>query len=94
MNNIIDLAIAYWRLEKWVAAAPVERKMAAESSLRIFQEFLDENKLKVIDLTGQPYDQGLSVEIMYYEDEDSDDDKTPHYYRDDESYNNSGWKCY
>lgn len=77
MNNIIDLAIAYWRLEKWVAAAPVERKMAAESSLRTFQEFLNENKLKVIDLTGQPYDQGLSVEVMYYEDEDSDDDKTP-----------------
>lgn len=77
MNKIIDLSIAYWRLEKWVCAAPVERKMAAESSLRTIREFLDENKVKVIDLTGQPYDQGLSVEVMYYEDEDSEDDKTP-----------------
>ena len=34
MNSIIDLAVAYWRLEKWVANAPVEKKMAANSSLR------------------------------------------------------------
>lgn len=77
MNKIIDLSIAYWRLEKWVCAVSVERKMAAESSLRTIKEFLDENKVTVIDLTGQPYDQGLSVEVMYYEDEDSEDDKTP-----------------
>lgn len=77
MNKIIDLSIAYWRLEKWVFAAPIDRKLAAESSLRIFKEYFKSNKIEIIDLTGQNYDPGLSVEVMYYEDDDSKEDKMP-----------------
>lgn len=71
MGKIIDLSIAYWRLNKWVESAPIERKIAAENSLRTIKSYLDENNITVVDLTGQPYDPGLSVDIVYNENEDS-----------------------
>ena len=61
MSNIKEVAIAYWRLQKWIASVDVDRKIAAESSLRTLKDFLKENDVEVIDLTGKQYDPGLSV---------------------------------
>ncbi len=65
MDNIIELAIAYWRLEKWVANAPVEKKMAANSSLRTMKRFLDSNGVEIKDLTGQSFDYGMNLEVIH-----------------------------
>ena len=39
MSNIKEVAIAYWRLQKWIASVDVDRKIAAESSLRTLKIF-------------------------------------------------------
>lgn len=65
MNSIIDLAVAYWRLEKWVANAPVEKKMAANSSLRTMKRFLDANGIEIRDLTGQAFDYGMNLKVIH-----------------------------
>ena len=67
IRNVKDIATAYWRLQKWVSSVRVERKLAAESSLRALKDFLSENEIEVIDLTGELYDPGLSVEIIHSE---------------------------
>ncbi|MDD4729237.1 MAG: LysM peptidoglycan-binding domain-containing protein [Dysgonamonadaceae bacterium] len=77
INNLKEAAIAYWRLQKWVSSIEVDRKIAAESSLRTLKDFLKENEVEVIDLTGKLYDPGLSVEVMYFEDEDTVSENIP-----------------
>lgn len=77
IKNIKEAAIAYWRLQKWVSSIEVDRKIAAESSLRTLKDFLKENEVEVIDLTGKLYDPGLSVEVMYFEDEDTVSENIP-----------------
>lgn len=76
MNSIIELAVAYWRLEKWVASAPVEKKLAANSSLRTMKRFLDSNGIEIKDLTGQSFDYGMNIEVIHNDmPEDADDQK-------------------
>ena len=77
MSNIKEVAIAYWRLQKWIASVDVDRKIAAESSLRTLKDFLKENDVEVRDLTGKQYDPGLSVEVLFFEDEDADSENIP-----------------
>lgn len=71
ITSLKEAAIAYWRLQKWVASIEAERKIAAESSLRALKDFLKENDVEVIDLTGKQYDPGLSVEVLLFEDKDT-----------------------
>ena len=59
-----ELALAYWRLAKWVDAADVEHKMAATSALRQMKKFLDENNIEIIDYIGQKFDSGYSVDVL------------------------------
>ena len=77
MSNIKEVAIACWRLQKWLSSVDVERKIAAESSLRALKDFLSVNNVEVVDLTGEQYDPGLSVEVLFFEDEDSDSENIP-----------------
>ena len=42
-----ELAVAYWRLAKWVDAVDVEHKMAASSALRHIKKYLDKNKIEI-----------------------------------------------
>lgn len=77
IKNIKEAAVAFWRLQKWVSSVDVDRKIAAESSLRTLKDFLKENEVDVIDLTGKLYDPGLSVEVMYFEDEDTESENIP-----------------
>jgi hypothetical protein len=70
MEKINEVAIAYWKLEKWIKSANVDKKAAAESSLRSIKRFLDGNSIEIDDLTGDTYDSGLAVEIVFREDDD------------------------
>jgi len=64
MNNLIDMANAFWRLDKWVASVDTEKKMAAKSALRSIKKFLAENDIEIVDLTGSSFDSGLSLTVV------------------------------
>ena len=40
-TDLKDLAISYWRMERWVNNINAERKMAANSALRTIKKYLD-----------------------------------------------------
>ena len=64
MTDIADLAMAAWRLEKWLQSTEVERKMAAKSALRTINAYLAENGIEMMDLTGCRFDAGYAVEVI------------------------------
>ena len=64
MADIKELAISYWRMDKWLNNANVERKMAASSALRSIKKYLDSNGIEVLDLTDQKFDSGLAVDVI------------------------------
>lgn len=62
--EIKELAIAYWRLNKWVAGQESDHKMAAESALRTIREYLEDQHIVIQDITGEWYDEGLPVIVL------------------------------
>lgn len=62
--DIGDLALAYWRLNNWVANVNVERKTAAISSLRQIDRYLKQNKIELLDYCGQKYDSGYAIDVI------------------------------
>ena len=66
-----DVALAYWRLKKWVDSINATRKNAAISSLRLLERFMDENKIEIIDYLGQQYDVGMAVDVIGKDVEDN-----------------------
>jgi LysM repeat protein len=75
MADITEIAVAAWRLEKWLDNVNVERKMAAKSALRAIKKYLSENSIEVIDLTGSKFDVGLAVSVVNNESDETDEDK-------------------
>lgn len=71
MSDLKSLAIAKWRLEKWLDKAEVEKKLPAESSIRVIGEFLENQGIKIIDPSRQEYDTGLAVDVVCVEDPES-----------------------
>lgn len=67
MTDLKELAVAYWRLKKWVSDLNTDKKLPAESALRVFEEYISNNNIEIVDLTNQIYDAGLAVEIIYCE---------------------------
>lgn len=74
MSDICDIAVAAWRLEKWLDNLQIESKIAAKSSLRLMKGFLKENEIELIDLTGEPFDPGYSVDVISNESSGREDD--------------------
>ena len=62
--NIGDIALAYWRMEKWVNEINVERKTAATSALRQMRRYLDENGIELKDYLGEKYDSGFAIDVI------------------------------
>ena len=75
MTDITELAVASWRLEKWLDRVNVERKMAAKSALRTIKKYLHEKEIEVEDLTGERFDVGLAVTVVNNESEEAEEDK-------------------
>ena len=75
MADITEIAIASWRLEKWLNNVNVERKMAAKSALRAINKYLQENNIEVLDLVGNKFDTGLAVSVVNNESEEKDEEK-------------------
>ncbi|MEE3491541.1 hypothetical protein [Ruminococcus sp.] len=78
MNNypdINELAIAAWRLEKWLDNLNCDRKMAAKSALRNIKKYITASKVEVIDPIGSKFDPGLAVDVVNNESEDADENE-------------------
>ena len=71
--NIAELAVAAWRLERWLDNLVAERKMAAKSSLRSIKKFLEASNIEVVDPVGTRFDPGLAIEVINNEASDIDE---------------------
>jgi len=71
--NIAELAVAAWRLERWLDNLQAERKMAAKSSLRSIKKFLDASGVEIVDPVGWKFDPGLPIEVVNNEAPDVDE---------------------
>ena len=73
--DIKDLAVAAWRLEKWLNNLKADRKMAAKSALRIIKNYLYASGIEVQDPTGARFDPGLAIEVINNESEDASEEE-------------------
>ncbi len=62
--DIKELAIAAWRLEKWLDNLNAERKMAAKSALRNIKKYISALNVETKDPLGSKFDPGLAVEVV------------------------------
>lgn len=73
--DVKELAVAAWRLEKWLDNLVADRKMAAKSALRSIKKFISASGVEVKDPLGSKFDPGLAVEVVNNEDEDADENE-------------------
>lgn len=67
--DIKELAVAAWRLEKWLDNLNADRKMAAKSALRSIKRYISAMGIEVKDPLGSKFDPGLAVEVVNNESE-------------------------
>ncbi len=72
--DIKELAIATWRLERWLDNLNSDRKMAAKSALRSIKRFIAASGVEVVDPIGSKFDPGLAVEVVNNEADDLDEE--------------------
>lgn len=72
--NIAELAVAAWRLERWLENLNAERKMAAKKSLREIKSFLEASNIEIVDPLGWRFDPGLAVQVVNNEADDVDEE--------------------
>ena len=63
LSSLAELAVEWWRLERWAGAA-AESSPQARHAARRLGHFLKEHGLEVLDVTGRPYEPGLAVEVL------------------------------
>jgi hypothetical protein len=72
ISALADLAVDGWRLQRWALLSGFEReRVVARQTSRSLTSFLAGLGIETRDLTGQPYDPGLAVEVVDSE-EDAD----------------------
>lgn len=62
--DIKELAVAAWRLEKWLDNLNSDRKMAAKSALRSIKKYIAALAVEVVDPLGSKFDPGLAIEVV------------------------------
>jgi hypothetical protein len=69
LSSLAELAVEWWRLERWAGAAEESSPQARHAARRLGR-FLSEHGLEVLDVTGRPFEPGLAVEVLdAFEDE-------------------------
>lgn len=71
--DIKELAIAAWRLERWLENLNSDRKMAAKSALRSIKRYIAASGIEVVDPIGSKFDPGLAIEVVNNEADDLDE---------------------
>lgn len=72
--DIKELAIATWRLERWLENLNSDRKMAAKSALRSIKRYISASGVEIVDPIGSKFDPGLAVEVVNNEADDLDEE--------------------
>ena len=63
--SLVELAVEWWRLERWSEAANEDGAAAhARHVARRLAKFLEGRELSVVDVTGRRYEPGLAVEVL------------------------------
>lgn len=73
--DIKELAIAAWRLEKWLNNLNSDRKMAAKSALRSIKKYIAALSVEVVDPIGAKFDPGLAIEVANNEAPEAPEDE-------------------
>ena len=73
--DIKELAVAAWRLEKWLDNLNADRKMAAKSALRSIKKYISASGVEVKDPFGSKFDPGLAVEVVNNEAEEAPEEE-------------------
>jgi hypothetical protein len=63
LSSLAELAVEWWRLERWAGGAEESSPQARHAARRLGR-FLSEHGLEVLDVTGRPYEPGLAVEVL------------------------------
>jgi hypothetical protein len=63
LSSLAELAVEWWRLERWAGDAS-ESALRARHVARRMKSFLDAHGLEVLDVTGRAYEPGLAVEVL------------------------------
>lgn len=69
--DIKELAVAAWRLERWLDNLNSDRKLAAKSALRGIKKYIAALEVEVVDPVGAKFDPGLAIEVVNNESPDS-----------------------
>jgi hypothetical protein len=65
ISDLTDLAIEAWRLQRWAFMSGFERERTIpRRTTRSLTSFLTDAGFEFCDLSGQPYDPGLAVEVV------------------------------
>lgn len=63
LSSLAELAVEWWRLDRWAAGADDAGTHARHVARRL-AKFLYDNGLEVLDLMGRAYEPGLAVEVL------------------------------
>jgi len=75
VNNMVELAIEVWRIEKRAIKASSRlsdnQKKSFDNSIRKFKRYLEEYDIEIIDYTNQRYNEGLNLDVLSVEKDES-----------------------
>jgi len=76
-NDLIDLSVEVWRLENKyrpvIDSLDENAKRGIENTISKIKRYLDKNDFEVVDFTNQKFSDGLNVEIISVEEDESVD---------------------
>ena len=64
LSSLAELAVEWWRLERWAAGEAGESAPQARHVARRMGRFLSAHGLEVLDIKGRAYEPGLAVEVL------------------------------
>jgi len=69
--DVVELAVEVWRINNRIMKVGNDltdtQKRGLESSLQRFVKFLDRYDIKIIDHTGEKYNEGMNVDVLSFE---------------------------
>ncbi len=72
--DIVELAVEVWRMNNRlmkVEALTETQQRGFNSSLQKFGKFLDRYEVKIVDHTGERYNEGMNVDVLSFENDPS-----------------------